>query len=261
MATPSSTNNAVEAAISRVLNAERAAHEDVERATHEAAAIVEDARATARAIAERTERRIRSVRAAFESRATREAAAIDAEALAQDAARELTPEDLARLERAVAALSDALTGDTRMKRSGDLEYACARIGARFGERPTEAAWRAIAVVRGFAAFLDAARTPPFRHWLSGITADAGPHAIEAALLGHWRALVDELRGWMPEQWHAAIAWAGALVELPFAQYLARGGAALPWMADDPVFGELSRNAAQAPAARRACTARGRMAES
>ena len=133
-----------------------------------------------------------------------------------------------------------------MRRSGDLEYACARIGARFGERPTEAAWRAIAIVRGFGAFLDAARTPPFRHWLSGIPADAGPHTIEAALRARWRALVEELRGWMPEQWHAAIAWAGTLVELPFVQHLARGGEALPWMADDPVFGELSRNAAQAP---------------
>ena len=148
-----------------------------------------------------------------------------------------------------------------MKRSGDLEYACARIGARFGERPTEAAWRAIAVVRGFAAFLDAARTPPFRPWLSGITADAGPHAIEAVLLGHWRALVDEVRGWMPEQWHAAIAWAGALVELPTAQYLARGGAALPWMADDPVFGELSSQRSAGARRWRACTARGGMAES
>lgn len=133
-----------------------------------------------------------------------------------------------------------------MRRSGDLEYACARISARFGERPNEAAWRAIAVVRGFAAFLDAARSPPFRHWISGITADAGPHAVEAALVGHWRALVDELRGWMPERWHDAISWAGALVDLPVAQYLARGGAALPWMQDDPVYRELGRNAAASP---------------
>jgi len=112
MATPSSTDNAVDVAIGRVLNAERAAHEDVERAAHEATAIVESARATARAVSERTERRIRGVRAAFESRAAREAAAIDAETLSQDAARALTPEDLARLERAVAALSGALTGDS-----------------------------------------------------------------------------------------------------------------------------------------------------
>ena len=130
-----------------------------------------------------------------------------------------------------------------MKRSGDLEYACARIGARIGERPNEAAWRSIAGIRGFAAFLDAARAPPFRRWTSGIAADAEPHGVEAVLLGHWRALVDELRTWMPAQWHGAIAWAGALIDLPVAQYLARGGNPLPWMRDDPAYREPSRNGA------------------
>jgi hypothetical protein len=103
-----------------------------------------------------------------------------------------------------------------MRQSGDLEYACARIGARFGERPSEGAWRQIAVLRGFAAFLDGARAPPFRRWTGGIAADSTPHAVEGALVGHWRALVDELSGWMPEPWRAAIAWAGALVDLPVA---------------------------------------------
>ena len=125
-----------------------------------------------------------------------------------------------------------------MRRAGDLEYACARIGARFGERPSEAAWRAIAVVRGLAAFLDASRTAAFRRWIRGIAIDATPHEIEAALRGNWRALVDEVLGWMPERWHAAIAWAGALVDLPVAQYLARGSDPLHWMADDRVFREL-----------------------
>ena len=111
MATPSPTGTAVDAAISRVLDAERAAREDVERATREAAALVEDARTTARAVAERAERRIRNLRAAFETRALRDVAAIDAQSLAQDAVRELTPQDLDRLERAVAALSTALIGD------------------------------------------------------------------------------------------------------------------------------------------------------
>ena len=128
-----------------------------------------------------------------------------------------------------------------MRRSGDLEYACARIGARVGERPNEAAWRAIAGIRGFAAFVDAARTPPFRRWTSGIAADAEPHGVEAVLLGHWRALVDEVRTWMPEQWHAAIAWAGALGDLPVAQYIARGGISLAWMRDDPAYRELGRD--------------------
>jgi hypothetical protein len=110
-----------------------------------------------------------------------------------------------------------------------------------GERPNEAAWRAVAGVRGFAAFLDAARTPPFRRWTSGVAADAESHDVEAMLLGHWRELVDEVRTWMPDEWHSAIAWVGVLGDLPVAQYLARGGASLPWMRDDPVYRELSRS--------------------
>jgi hypothetical protein len=136
-----------------------------------------------------------------------------------------------------------------MTRSGDLEYACARIGARFGERPNEAAWRAIAVVRGFATFLDAARTPAFRRWIRGIAADANPHDVEAVLGGHWRALVDEVRGWMPERWHPAIDWAGTLIDLPAAQYLARGGERLHWMADDPALRELDRQPGEPPIGR------------
>ena len=34
--------------------------------------------------------------------------------------------------------------------------------------------------------------------------------------------------------------------MPFVQHLARGGEAPAWMADDPVLGEVSRNATQAP---------------
>jgi len=110
MATPSSADAAVEAAISRVLDAERAAHEDVDRAARDAAAIAEAARATARAIIERNERRIRTLRTNFETRARHEVAAIEARALEQDTRRELTPDDLARLQRAVAALARELTG-------------------------------------------------------------------------------------------------------------------------------------------------------
>ncbi len=133
-----------------------------------------------------------------------------------------------------------------MKRSGDLEYAYARISSRLGERPNEAAWRAIAIVRGLPAFLDAARSSPFRHWIIGLTADAGPRAIEAALVGRWRLLVDEVRAWMPEQWHAAITWAGTLIDLPVAEYVARGGTTLPWMQDDSMYRDIGRSAGAPP---------------
>ena len=125
-----------------------------------------------------------------------------------------------------------------MIRMGDLEYALARVAARFGERPGEAAWRSLTVIRGMPALLDAARSSPFRRWTVGVAPDADPHAIEAALRANRRALVDEVRVWMPAEWQDGVVWAGVFAELPVAQYLARGGAPLPWMRDDPVFREL-----------------------
>lgn len=106
---PPSTDVAAEAAIARVLAVERDARDDVTRASSDASAIIESSRNAARAIAERAERRIRRVREAFADHAAQQIAAIDAEVAAQDAARELSPDDLLRLERAVAALSIELT--------------------------------------------------------------------------------------------------------------------------------------------------------
>ncbi len=125
-----------------------------------------------------------------------------------------------------------------MIRAGDLDYALARIGARFGERPGEGAWRSLTVIRGLPALLDAARSSSLRSWVAGIASDADPHAIEAALRSNARALAEEVRLWMPAEWQAAVAWAGVLIDLPCAQYLARGGATYAWMDDDPVFRDL-----------------------
>jgi hypothetical protein len=104
---------AIEAAIARVLAAERDAREAVERATRNADALNEKARADARALADRTERRIRSVRAAYERKVTEEIAAIDAQAASQDVLQALSPDDGRRLERALQALAAELTGSDR----------------------------------------------------------------------------------------------------------------------------------------------------
>ena len=86
--------------------------------------------------------------------------------------------------------------------------------ARFGERPGEAAWRSLTVIRGLPALLDAARSSSLRSWVAGIASDADPHAIEAALRSNARALAEEVRLWMPAEWQAAVAWAGVLIDLP-----------------------------------------------
>jgi hypothetical protein len=122
--------------------------------------------------------------------------------------------------------------------AGSLEYAQARLSARYGERPDELAWRRIEHVRTFPALLDAARTSALRVWLPGIAPVSTPHEIELSLRGHWRDLVWEVASWMPDAWHAAVLWCAALADLPVLQHLARGGASLPWMREDVVYREL-----------------------
>ena len=51
---------------------------------------------------------------------------------------------------------------------GSLEYAQARLSARYGERPDEIAWRRIEHLRELPALLDAARISAFGIWLAGI---------------------------------------------------------------------------------------------
>lgn len=103
-------NELAEAAISRVLDAEREAHEAIERALLEVHGIAEAARADARALAERTERRIRIVVGAFERELAARVAAIDAEADRLDSPQALRDDERAALQQAVAGLARELTG-------------------------------------------------------------------------------------------------------------------------------------------------------
>lgn len=106
------SNELAEAAIARVLDAEREAREAVARALIEVHRIAETARTDARSLAERTERRIRLVVGAFERELASRVAEIDAAAERLDKPQPLTPDELAALRRAVGALARELTGAT-----------------------------------------------------------------------------------------------------------------------------------------------------
>jgi len=103
-------NDAVEAAISRVLESEVAAHAKVTGTRAEATEIAERARETARRLSLHTDRRIHRVRAAFAATTTAEVEGLEAQAAALSDATGLTPTEVARVEAAVAALALALTG-------------------------------------------------------------------------------------------------------------------------------------------------------
>ena len=135
-----------------------------------------------------------------------------------------------------------------MNRAGSIDYAGARLWARFGARPDENAWRRIEPVREFAALIDAARGTALQPWLQGIAAHTSAHEIEALLRARWQALVAEIADWMPEAWQPAILWCATLPYLPILLHLARRGAPLPWMRDDPLLRDLcvdDRGAARA----------------
>jgi hypothetical protein len=134
-----------------------------------------------------------------------------------------------------------------MRIAGDLDYAQARLYARFGERPDELAWRSIEPIRGLPAFLDAARGLPFRRWIEAVAASSTPHEIEAGLVSRRRALVAEVARWMPEAWQAAVVWAGIVADLPVLEHISRNDEVLPWMRDDRLYGDLCADGARRPA--------------
>lgn len=131
---------------------------------------------------------------------------------------------------------------------GSLEYAHARVHARHGQRADEASWRRIEVIRGFAPLLEGAQGSALQPWLVGITADSEVHGVEAALRGHWRALIDERAAWMPLSWQPALQWCKVLPDLGPLQHLARGGEPAAWMHDDGLWRELCAAEPQARAA-------------
>ncbi|MBE0547050.1 MAG: hypothetical protein IH627_05180 [Rubrivivax sp.] len=117
--------------------------------------------------------------------------------------------------------------------AGSLEYAHARIWARHGQRPDDGLWRRIEATRELATLLELARGSSLACWVAGVGPAADVHAIEAAVRRHWRERVAEVASWMAPAWSRAILWCGVLVDLPVLQHLARGGAALEWMTEDP----------------------------
>ena len=115
-----------------------------------------------------------------------------------------------------------------------MDYAQARIQARYGERPDESVWHTLAHARELGTLLEAVRACGLRRWITGLDASSGSHAIEISLRARWREIVDELASWMPAPWRPATLWVAGLPDLPALCRLARGEPPLPWMSIDPV---------------------------
>ena len=104
---------AVEAAIARVLAAERAARDALAQARVDAAAITDAARERARAFGERTERRMQRVRNAYDAATEAGLADIAADAARIEESERQTSADRMKLVAAVGALAALLTGELK----------------------------------------------------------------------------------------------------------------------------------------------------
>jgi len=129
-----------------------------------------------------------------------------------------------------------------MIEAGSLEYAFARMSARFGERPDEALWRRVEIIRDFETLVTAVRASSLSAWVVGVGPQAGVHAIEAAARRHWRQLTAELADWMPAAWRPAVLWCAVLLDLPALRSLAGSGPRPAWLREDPVYAGLSDRA-------------------
>jgi hypothetical protein len=106
-------NVVAEAAIARVLAAERDARASIEQAQADVHRIAEEARGAARSLSERTEQRIRCVVAAFERELALRLAEIDAEGHDLDVPQPISDDDRVALQLAVAELARQLIGVPR----------------------------------------------------------------------------------------------------------------------------------------------------
>lgn len=115
-------------------------------------------------------------------------------------------------------------------------FAQARLQARFGGRPTASDWNHLEATADLAAALQVTRNTSLAQWTGRLSARPGVHEIERRLREEWARTVDEIAGWQPPPWRAAIGWLRWLPYLNPLEKLARGGHAPAWMREDPVLG-------------------------
>jgi hypothetical protein len=115
-----------------------------------------------------------------------------------------------------------------------IEYAQARLQARYGQRGDEPLWVQIRSARSFGAVLETLRASPLRRWVTAIPVDADADEVELRLRAELRGAIAEVASWMPDEWHPALLWTAHLVDLPAVARLASGEPSLPWMKRDAV---------------------------
>jgi len=114
----------------------------------------------------------------------------------------------------------------------------ARVQARYAALPGDAEWQRLAGARTFSVFIEEARVGPFQPWVKGFSAVSREHDLDRGLRNVAADLVEEVSGWVPGHWQAAVLWFAWLPFLPVFEHLSRGAPPPDWMALDYRLGTL-----------------------
>lgn len=115
-----------------------------------------------------------------------------------------------------------------------MDYAEARMHARFGSRPGPLAWQRLQGITETDEFLETAKRAGLGHWIAGFERRTALHRVELILRDRLRGLIRETAQWLPDEWKRPVLWTAQLVDLPALAHLARGGHPLHWMKDDTI---------------------------
>jgi hypothetical protein len=118
------------------------------------------------------------------------------------------------------------------RRGLPIEYAATRVAARLARRPSDRLWTQLRASRSLAALLDALRQSDCAVYVSGIAATDSLIDIELAFRQQLRGQIAELAAIAPDEWQAAVAFTGWLIDLPALAHLARAEAAPAWTTTD-----------------------------
>lgn len=130
-----------------------------------------------------------------------------------------------------------------MMQKSDFAYVQARVQARHGSRPGDAAWRHLEAAADLPGYLHGLRETSLRTWVRPLTPAATSHDIEAALRMRWSEYVRRIASFSPIPWRPAISWCSILPALPAIDCLHQDDRPPAWLKKDPALTALDSPAA------------------
>jgi hypothetical protein len=122
-----------------------------------------------------------------------------------------------------------------MIEAAEFAYVQARLQARHGARPSEAAWGAIDAAVTLGQFVENIPATALASSLEFFRPTTSAHEAEQALRSAWRRSVFEAARWAPSAWQSAVQWLASATELPVLIHLQRGEPPPDWLNTDPVW--------------------------